>query len=123
MPSLLLRQWGLGHSGAIGGPDFLPNSGNAIVCTRDGSSEWIGMLTWIGTDWSADVDDGNRSPDVDWSANVDWTWIGSELDVDWSPDVADGASMQICISCSMIHSLKTTSFKVIGIKENTTLLF
>ena len=78
--------------------------GNAIVCTRVGSCEWIGL-------------------DRDWSADVDWKWIGSGLDVDWSPDVANGASMQICISCSMIHSLKTTYFKVIGIKENTTLLF
>ena len=62
-------------------------------------------------------------------SGLDWTgigvqmWIGSGLDVGWSPDVADGASMQICISCSMIHSLKTTYFKVIGIRENTTLLF
>ena len=35
--------------------------GNAIVCTRVGSREWIGL-------------------DRDWSADVDWKWIGRGLE-------------------------------------------
>ena len=37
-------------------------------------------------------------------SGLDWTgigvqmWIGSELDVDWSPDVADGASLVFILS-------------------------
>ena len=31
MPSALLGQWGLGHSGAIGGPDFSPQQENIYL--------------------------------------------------------------------------------------------
>ena len=65
---------------------------------------WIVVRMWIvrGMEWG-------RGLDVDWIGDVDWTWIEMRT---WTT----GPQCKY-ISCSMIHSLKTTYFKVIGIKE------
>ena len=117
--------------------------GRGLECGRGLNVDW----TWIG--WGLECGQGldmdwtwiGRGLDGDWSADMDWTWIvrglecGRGLDRDLTGikhglDVdCTGIGVQAwttgpqckCISCSMIHCLKTTYFKVIGIEENTTL--